>query len=271
MFDPRSVRLIVSDLDGTLLHPTECLTARTAAVLVNARNAGIKVVAATGRTLSSASVLLPLGTVDLIVSDNGASVFDPHVERIERLRLIAPEDARRVFDTIRAEYPRAGFGWATPNGVWLDRVFLDLGYQLSERSSAHIAIELDGDAEVTKLFIGVPGLVQVALQRALEAMGLDAVTVSTSGAPFVEASVRGCDKATTLAQIANDYGIGAQETVAFGDQMNDIAMLRWAGHGVAMSEAHPEVLRVANELAASNREDGVATVIERLLAAKDSM
>jgi hydroxymethylpyrimidine pyrophosphatase-like HAD family hydrolase len=58
-------------------------------------------------------------------------------------------------------------------------------------------------------------------------------------------------------------GISAEDVVAFGDMPNDIPMLLWAGHGVAMGNAHPETVAAANEVTAPNGDDGVARVLER--------
>ena len=63
--------------------------------------------------------------------------------------------------------------------------------------------------------------------------------------------------------VARPLGIAAQDTVAFGDMPNDIPMLLWAGHGVAMGNAHPEAVAAANEVTESNDEDGLARVLER--------
>ena len=77
----------------------------------------------------------------------------------------------------------------------------------------------------------------------------------------------GVSKASALARICDRHGFDAQDVVAFGDMPNDIEMLDWAGHGVAMANAHPDAKAVANEIALSNNEDGVARVLERELAA----
>jgi hydroxymethylpyrimidine pyrophosphatase-like HAD family hydrolase len=68
--------------------------------------------------------------------------------------------------------------------------------------------------------------------------------------------------------LATEHGIGASEVVAFGDMPNDLPMLVWAGHAVAVANAHPDVLAVADEVTASNDDDGVAVVVERVLDAR---
>jgi hydroxymethylpyrimidine pyrophosphatase-like HAD family hydrolase len=73
----------------------------------------------------------------------------------------------------------------------------------------------------------------------------------------------GISKATGVDEIARPLGITDDEVVAFGDMPNDVPMLLRAGHGVAMGNAHPEVLAAADEVTAPNTEDGVARVLER--------
>jgi hypothetical protein len=80
---------------------------------------------------------------------------------------------------------------------------------------------------------------------------------------LVEAARPGVSKASGLARIAAELGVEPGDVIAFGDMPNDLAMLRWAGHGVAMANSHPDVLAAADEITATNVEDGVAMVLER--------
>ena len=86
------------------------------------------------------------------------------------------------------------------------------------------------------------------------------------GGGLLELSATGVSKAATLAELAAGRGLGAADVVAFGDQPNDVDMLTWAGRGVAMADGHPEAIAAADEVAPSLADDGVAQVLERLLA-----
>jgi len=78
-----------------------------------------------------------------------------------------------------------------------------------------------------------------------------------------EVSPLGVSKATGVEEVARPYEITAEDVVAFGDMPNDVPLLRWAGLGVAMGNAHPEAVEAADEITAPNTDDGVARVLER--------
>jgi len=81
---------------------------------------------------------------------------------------------------------------------------------------------------------------------------------------LLEISAAGVTKASTLTAVCAQHGFGPEDVVAFGDMPNDLPMLAWAGHSVAVGNAHPEVLHAVDEVTASNDDDGVAQVLERL-------
>ena len=100
-------------------------------------------------------------------------------------------------------------------------------------------------------------------QAARHAVGHLVDVTYSAGGGLLECSVRGVTKAHGLERAAAHHGVAPTDVVAFGDMPNDLAMLRWAGHGVAVANAHPDVLHVADEVTASNLDDGVASVLER--------
>jgi hydroxymethylpyrimidine pyrophosphatase-like HAD family hydrolase len=119
---------------------------------------------------------------------------------------------------------------------------------------------------VTKLLVRHPTMAfaEVA-ERARRAVGDDAV-VTWAGLRLVEISAAGVTKAFALERLCRRLGIAADEVVAVGDMPNDLAMLDWAGTAVAVANATPEVLEAADEVTAANTDDGVALLLERILA-----
>lgn len=104
------------------------------------------------------------------------------------------------------------------------------------------------------------------LALARSTAGAYASITRSSPTALLEVSGLGVSKASTLARCCAERGITPAEVVAFGDMPNDIEMLRWAGTSYAMGNAHPDVIAAASGRTVDNNEDGVAVVIERILA-----
>jgi hydroxymethylpyrimidine pyrophosphatase-like HAD family hydrolase len=123
------------------------------------------------------------------------------------------------------------------------------------------AVELLADP-TTKLILRHAEHDTEAIQDLAREIIGERLTIVASGSEAVEVTAAGVNKATAVAEL----GVPAEDVVAFGDYPNDIPMLMWAGLGVAMGNAHPDVIAIADEVTATNDEDGVALVLERLSA-----
>ncbi|MDY7100173.1 MAG: HAD family hydrolase [Actinomycetota bacterium] len=259
-----AITMIATDLDGTLLGADQAVSERTVAALRAATAEGIHVVAATGRGWSAAlPPLAPTGVIELAACSNGAVLYDVAAQRVDLAREITGDVARAAAEALHGAVDGVGFAWETIDGYGCDARFA-----AAHPEFAAITTGTDGlsaiDAAI-KLFIGVDDLDGVAVQRLLEPLAPPTITISTSGAPFVEATAAGVDKASGLALIAERLGVDPTGVIAFGDQLNDVPMLRWAGRSVAMGNAHPEIAALCSEVTASHDRDGVAIVIERIL------
>ena len=95
--------------------------------------------------------------------------------------------------------------------------------------------------------------------------GVVELSHSNSADGLLEISAPGVDKGAGLARLCTSLGISAEEVIAFGDMPNDLTLLEFAGRAVAVANAHPDVLAIADEVTLNHDEDGVAIVLERLL------
>lgn len=269
------IRLIASDLDGTLLGADGQVSARTVAALHAADRAGIEVIAATGRShRSAAPKLAPVDAVRTVVCSNGASVYDVGSAAVTHHRPLADGLLERVVRGLRDRFDGVTFGWETVGGFGWEERFLSVapeevqwGWQEGRLDGEiHDDIEGVGPASVTKLLVAHPTLRSNEWLATVGPTLPDGAAVSTSGADFVEVTGAGVDKASTLARVAEARGIDESEVLAFGDQANDVTMLAWAGRSVAMANAHPSAIDAADELGGHHGDDAVAQVIEDLLA-----
>lgn len=260
-----SVRLIATDLDGTLVHSDGSVTSRTRAALALAESRGVDVVFVTGRPLRwSREVFEHVGGHGEAVISNGALVWDVAADVPLTVRGIPPEVVLDVADRIRTAVPGATFALETLAGISLERGFLER-YPLPDDSRRGELADLLGEPALKVLARHEELAPQEFWDRARDVAG-DLVEITWSSATtLLEMSAAGVTKASTLAQLAEARGVHAADVVGFGDMPNDIPMLRWVGTSYAMANAHPTVIEIADHVAPSNDDDGVAKVVEELL------
>jgi Cof subfamily protein (haloacid dehalogenase superfamily) len=261
------IRLAATDLDGTLLRTDGSVSPRTREALAAAEAAGIIVALVTGRPPRwMAEVADATGHRGLAVCANGALLYDLHTETVLSSSLLTVDAQLKVVAALRQEVPDLSFAVEYVPGFGHEPDYRH-GWELGDVEIRVGGVETILDRPATKLLARHPTMdCDALLARARELLGDDVQVTSSSHDALLEISAPGVTKATALAGLAGRSGITAEGVVAFGDMPNDLPMLAWAGRGVAVANAHPEVLAVADEVTASNDEDGVALVLERLTA-----
>jgi Cof subfamily protein (haloacid dehalogenase superfamily) len=265
------MRLVATDLDGTLVRNDFTIGARSVAALSRVQDLGGAVVLVTGRPirwLYPAYEHLPIKP--LAVAANGAAVYDPVDDKIIHSMPLAPSAVAEACRRLRAAVPGVRFGVETDGG----RVMLyEPGYEVGGWEFGHDAVRCVDPAELgaqpaAKLLVKA-GPQQPDTFTALVGQVLDGIAEAThsSSSGMVEVSAAGVTKAAGLAWVAERLGVASHEVVAFGDMPNDLPMLSWAGCGVAMANAHPSVLAAADDVTDGNDAEGVASYLERLLGA----
>lgn len=265
------ITAIATDLDGTLLRSDGSVSPRTRDAVLAAEAAGLTVVIATGRPPRWISpVVEQLGERGLVVCANGAAVYDPaRHELVERTEL-DPAVAESIVDDLERELPDAvvgvekGFEFALDEGIHSAGLDLRGSWKLEGLQTGPIRSFLTGP--VLKLIVRLPEPVPAGTADRVQLMVGERATVTHSiSESFLELSHPGVHKAVTVERLLLRSGIEPGQVAAFGDMPNDIELIRWAGLGVAVANAHDRVKAVADEVTASNDDDGVALVVERLV------
>ncbi|WP_333768038.1 HAD family hydrolase [Streptomyces sp. IBSBF 2435] len=258
-------RLVATDLDGTLLRSDATVSQGSRDVLAAVAAKGAAHIVVTGRSVPwTRHVLDDLGYTGLAVCGQGAQVYDAAAGRLLTSVTLDRQLAALALAKIEAEVGPLAVA-ASRDGLSGD-VLIGPGYVYNpELPVIHIggADELWAEP-INKLYIQHPELTDDELTLAAGDVAGDLVGATMAGAGIVELLPLGLSKATGLSLAARRLGVPAAETIAFGDMPNDIPMLAWAGYGVAMANAHPELKQVADEVTASNDEDGIALVLDRL-------
>ena len=269
----RRIRLVALDLDGTLIGDDLRLPPRTAATIRAAVARGVHVALVTGRMTSSA---LPyareLGLRDPLVGLQGALVREMPVPGSARLgRLL-------LHDPLSADVARDAITWCraiglTPHVNHLERMVVPAGDERAEDYSrwnfGRVVLVPDLDAwvraPVTKIIaVGTPPIADEALGRArADFAGRADATVSHP--MFLEFLAPGVNKGRAVRFLARRLGVDLRDTLAIGDQRNDVEMIAEVGMGVAMAGAPDAVRAVARLVAPPLAEEGAAQVIEELV------
>jgi len=247
------------------LRPDGTLSERSRAALEGARSAGIRVVLVTARGPRSVRVLAAeLGLDGSAICSNGAITLDLVSGAVVRTQPLGAEIAARLVRELRSRLPGILFA-AESEEIALEPGFAAWGWEPPPGTRYADGLELVTEPVAKLIVRHETHALEAIAEAARELAGGDAA-VTIPGPWTVEISAAGVSKAAALAELSSGLGVAPEEVVAFGDYPNDLPMLEWAGYAVAVANAHPDVLRVADEITASNADDGVALVLERLTA-----
>ena len=261
-------RLLATDLDGTLLRSDGTLSARTRDALAAAVTAGLSLVIVTARPpryLVPLAPQLPASTLGICA--NGALLYDLPDGPARSVRALTPGVARRVAATLAA----ADVGFAVETG---SSVVYEPAFTKPDNGDVRLAVaSLDemwhhGRPIVKLLAWSAVRSAGELLVVAHAALGRSAECTHSGGTGLLEISAPGVTKASALRTLCAARDIPARDVVAFGDMPNDLPMLEWAGRSYAVANAHPAVRAAATGPTAANDDDGVALVLERLLAGR---
>jgi Cof subfamily protein (haloacid dehalogenase superfamily) len=258
------LKLVATDLDGTLLHTDGTVTDRTRAALTAVEDLGITVVFVTGRPVRwMAELWQHVGAHGLAVCSNGGVVYDVPAGAVRSTRPIPVDVGLQVAGLMREAIPGTSFALEKTTGFGKEPSFQPRR-AIPEEMEVGPLDELFEETTVKLLARHEEMHPEEFWARTEQLVGHLVTTTWSSVDALVEISAAEVTKASTLALLCDELAIAPDEVVAFGDMPNDLAMLAWAGTSYAMANAHPSVLDLAKRQAPSNEDDGVAAVLEEL-------
>lgn len=268
--EARGIRLVVCDIDGTIVRDDKTLSDRTVETVRRAREAGLLVTLISARPPSGlGEIVAGLGLDGAVGAFNGGTLFHAGGDVVEAHRLAAGDAREAVRRLDEAGVPV----WLFADGLWIARDDASPHGALERRAAAQeptIASDFERWMDRVDKVVGVtddhPLLAR--LEREIgEALG-ERGNVVRSQPYFLDVTVARANKGDGVAALAQAAGVPLAQTAALGDMPNDIPMLRRAGLGVAMGQAPEEVKAAARLVTATNEEDGAALFLDRLIAAR---
>jgi len=253
-------RLILVDLDGTLVGADHRVSPRNAAALQRATAAGARVVVATGRPVRLVTPIRESLGHSIALCYNGAIVLDLASGNVLDAHLLEGAVFQNAVEKVR----ESGLDFVVavegmPDVGIRGEVGFREGYAMPRGTLEQLC-----DAGIVKGLVRAMGDQFGPTWDAFSTQFRDELEVTRSGIEgLIEISRIGVSKGGVIDELARGWGIDPSEAIAFGDMPNDLEMFRWAGHSVAMGNAEPEVKLAATEVGAHHDDNAVAQVLER--------
>lgn len=263
-------KMIVLDLDDTLLRDDGTISPRNKQALMAAQEAGVKVVLASGRPTYAMKALADELELErfgsYILSFNGAKIINWKTREEPFSSALTPETAHALYEMSIQEGVSAltyvGDDIVTEQANQYTHIEAQItGMKIAEVPSFIEAVQIP---VVKVLMVEDPDrLVRVEEKLKVELAGK--LNVMRSKPFFLEFTENGVNKGTSLQHLIDQLGIERSEVIAMGDGYNDVAMLEFAGLGVAMGNAPEEIKQLADYVTDTNMNDGVAQVVESFI------
>lgn len=258
--------MVVTDLDGTLLRSDKSVSERTLNALKGLDSQNIKFVIATARAKRSVCTLLPFNFKNMyVIYYNGAEIYNGN--DLIYNQYIKANRVKKIVDWLISRFPGINLsleifnqlytcfdikvmkGWIPP---YTQVDFNTFDYN----SAAKILVDLRYIDDVSEISMYLPN---------------DCKMVITDGGTLGQISHKDVSKINGIRRLAERFNLCLEDVIAFGDDYNDIDMIKECGIGVAMGNAPHEIREIANIVAGTNDEDGVAIEIEKLFYKENSV
>lgn len=267
-----AIKLIAIDIDGTLLNEKNELAPATIEAVKAATEKGIQVVLCTGRPLTGAAhYLKKLGLADndehYVITFNGSLVQSTSGNVLLRHTLTYDD-----FIDIEALSRKLNVHFHSETDQYIYTANKNISpYTIGEAYLVRMPIryrdvgEMSRDLSISKgMIIDDPALIsRIVKDHEIPSEFYDRFYIVQSEPFFLEIMNKNASKGNALDGLCQELGLQADEVMALGDQGNDLTMIKFAGTGVAMGNATPEVKAAANEITLTNAEDGVAAAIQK--------
>ncbi|MFC3928371.1 Cof-type HAD-IIB family hydrolase [Streptococcus caprae] len=268
------IKLIAIDLDGTLLDSQKQLSQENISTLQAATQAGVKIVICTGRPMTGVRPIfdqLGFTEQEYMIINNGCSTYETQNWELVHDYHLTAEELTRLYETVAEEdgiqlvISDSADHYYVVGEAPSDLVTYDAS--LVYTTPTQISLEdllAKPDVQFQAMFMGEESLLN-AFQDKYEDQLSQLFSTVRSQSYIFEAMPQGATKATALAQLCQDLDVPASQVMAIGDANNDLEMLRYAYHSVAMGNSEDHIKDLCRYTTATNNESGVAKIIQELV------
>lgn len=259
------MKIIVSDLDGTLLDENSKITDYTRETIKKLNRLGIEFIIATGRGEASAIRFKnQLGIDTYIICNNGANIYDKDENMIFE-KVISKDVTYELLKLLREE--KVNYNCFFHEDFYRDE-YDKTDYSRRTGFIEHVLVDLKDCSELNKIIIVDEEEIILNLSKKLKDRFSHLVEITISDPTCVDIAPKDCSKGNALEILADTLNFNMDKIIAFGDAENDLDMLKKVGHPVVMENAQAIVKDSINNRAGKNSEDGVAKYLENYFQLK---
>ncbi len=271
------IKLIALDMDGTVLKTDKTVSPKTVRILRAAAARGIELVPATGRMRNMIpKEMLDVGSIRYAITSNGAAAVDLEKDKLIYTNQMTTEESDWIIDflmpyDVMVEAYAAGHSYIDKKHYGLLSTFRDYPPVLRDMILKYQTFveDLPGFLKKKGLClekINIPFMAEDVRRELVEKLTQKMeYTLTASFGNNLEINAAATSKGDALSHLCTMLSISPEQVMAFGDERNDLQMLKFAGCGVAMGNGHESVRQIADYVTLTNEEDGVAYAIEKLL------
>jgi Cof subfamily protein (haloacid dehalogenase superfamily) len=264
----RQIRMLIADVDGTLVTQEKVLTKRAAAAVLGLHKAGVQFSVTSGRPPRGMAMLIdPLNLTQPLAAFNGGVLIKPDLTTVVDQKFLPVGVPEKVIEAIENH----GLD------VWL---YTDTGWFVHDPNAAHVAREewtVKFPPTVVKTFSGLLGRVAKIVgvsddydrvakcEKDVQQAGGSHISAARSQPYYLDVTHPQANKGGVVLAMARLLNIPAEEIATIGDMPNDVLMFEKSGVSIAMGNASPEVQASATYVTSSNEEEGFANAIEKFV------
>lgn len=273
-------KMICIDMDGTLLNKRKKISSVDKEAIKRAHDIGVEIVVTTGRLYNNAAYFSQILGVDSpVIAGNGAVVMDKKNNDIIYECYIPEKECNAILNIIN-KY-KTFYQFNTNDSIYVNRWItnmatkiymskqvydekLSIKYKNVESVSEWRNVFDENNGYIAKCIVATP-IKSTILKIRDELNKIPDIVSYASGSHSLEINYKGVSKGNAVSELISKYGIKKEELICIGDNENDISMIKFAGLGVAMENAINEVKEVADYITDSNKNNGVAKVINKFI------
>lgn len=255
-------KAVFSDIDGTLLNSQHQITPKTEAAIKNMLKQGIPFIPVSARPPYAITPYTEqLGAQHGMICYSGALILDKNLTALYSV-ILAPQDLQKL-NTLLADFTHLSISYYAGLDWFCNDVNNDWIKQESEITGLSAKLLQGNLTDVHKILI-MGSAEEIQRVEPVLKQALPHLSIHRSKDEYLEIMNPAATKAKAIQFMAQHLGINAKQVIAFGDNFNDLDMLQYAGLSIAMGNAPDAIKQVAKEVTATNNEDGIALVLNRV-------